>query len=109
MVIKWRKVHKPDGGDEALYGVGHGARVTCQDGPRRWVFRVEDKRASTFQQLGGAVQHRTSRAQDWLLSRRALERKGKNNKNNQKIILLHHASPHTSPGQLLTKLESHLG
>lgn len=81
-MIKWRKLYKPDGSDEALYGVGYGARVACQDGPCRRIFRVEDERASTFQQLGGAVQHRTSRAQDRLLSCRALERKDKNN--NQK-------------------------
>ncbi len=35
----------PDGRDEALDGVRHGAGMACQDGPGGRVFGVKDERA----------------------------------------------------------------
>lgn len=67
-------IHRPDGCDQALDGVGHSARMAGQNRPGRRVFGVYDQRACGLQQVGGAVEHGASRLKDGLLCCSALNK-----------------------------------
>lgn len=64
----------PNGCDETLDGVWHGARVTGQNRPSGRVFGVDDQWACSLQQVGGAVKHGACRVKDGLLCGRALQK-----------------------------------
>lgn len=68
-------IHRPDGCDQALDGVGHSARMAGQNRPRGGVFGVDDQRACRLQQVGGAVEHGAGRLEDGLLCRGTLKNK----------------------------------